>query len=82
MTWYEFIWSHEPCENVDHIADAGISQDDFEYAFTHYADEQISRSSGRPIRFGYTEDGRFIACVFEWVEQDVSVAPITAYEID
>jgi hypothetical protein len=30
---------------------------------------------------GFTADGRYIAVVFEWDEIDVTVLPVTAYEI-
>lgn len=39
----------------------------------------ISRSSGRPIAFGYTSTGKYLACVFEMLNDD-TVYAITAYE--
>lgn len=46
----------------------------------NFDEEGTSRSSDRPIRFGYTKDGRYVAVVFEWID-DVTIFPVTAYEI-
>ncbi len=43
--------------------------------------EEVSVSSGRPIRFGYTHAGRYIAVVFEWIDA-ATVYPITAYDAE
>lgn len=58
MAWFEFIWLEGVDGNIKHIAEHGITPDDFEHVFDNYEDESTSRSSGRPMRFGYTEDGR------------------------
>ena len=81
VAWFEFIWLAGDGGNIDHLAEHGISMDDFEHVFDNCEDEDESRSSGRPIRFGYTEDGRYIAVVFEWVDDDMTVLPVTAYEV-
>ena len=40
-----------------------------------------SHSSGRPITFGETRTGRYIAVVFDIIDEDpLSVYPVTAYE--
>ncbi len=43
----------------------------------------MSDSSGRPIAFGFTLTGRFIAVVFEISNLDdpLILRPITAYEV-
>jgi hypothetical protein len=39
------------------------------------------QSSGRPITFGETSTGKYIAVVFDVVEEDpLAVYPVTAYE--
>ena len=38
-----------------------------------------SRSSGRPIAFGYTSTGKYLACIYELLDE-VTVYAITAYE--
>jgi len=41
----------------------------------------VSHSSGRPITFGETATGKYIAVVFDIVDEDpLSVYPVTAYE--
>jgi hypothetical protein len=43
-------------------------------------DEDLSQSSGRPVVFGDTLEGRRLMVVYEEVDAD-SVYPITAYEV-
>jgi hypothetical protein len=52
-----------------------------EFVFEHYTGEIESDSSGRPMRFGFTPDGRYVAVVFEWLDF-VTVYPVTAYEVE
>ena len=40
----------------------------------------VSRSSGRPIAFGFTDNGREIAVVYEQIDE-YTVYPITAFEV-
>lgn len=50
-----------------------------------YAAEEVlaSHSSGRPITFGQTTTGKYLAVVFDIVEEDpLSVYPVTAYETE
>ena len=79
MAWFEFIWTDIA---RDKIAQHGISQDQFEYAFTEFWSEGTSRTSGRPLRVGPTSDGRLITMIFEWLENGITVEPITAFETD
>lgn len=67
--------------NVVHISQHGLTQDDFEFVFRNCEHETVSESSGRPMRFGRTEDGRLIAVVFEWIEEEMTVYPVTAFEV-
>lgn len=82
MAWFRYYWSDEPRDNVEKLADHGLTPDDFEFVFENCESEDVSNSSNRLIRFGRTRDGRFVAAVFEWDEIDVSVIPVTACEID
>lgn len=43
--------------------------------------DAVSRSSGRPIAFGFTSDGRYIAVVYEEID-DCTLYPVTAYEME
>jgi uncharacterized DUF497 family protein len=69
--------------NVQHIAEHDLSVEEVESVLLEPANvEGSSRSSGRPIVFGWTETGRFIAVVFEWSSDDpLVIYPVTAYEV-
>ncbi len=41
----------------------------------------MSKASGRPMAFGYTESGAYIGVVYEEVDEN-SVYPVTAFELD
>ncbi len=70
--------------NSAHIAEHDLSVDEVDSVL---ADEStvfdVSESSGRPIAFGRTYSGRFIAVVFEILNPDdpLILRPITAYEV-
>lgn len=71
----------DPDGNVQHIAEHGISIEEVEDVL--YAAEAVvaSQSSGRPITFGETGTGRYIAVVFDVVDEDpLTVYPVTVYE--
>ena len=40
-----------------------------------------SHSSGRPIAFGETSTGKYLACVYELLD-DMTVLPVTAYDVE
>jgi hypothetical protein len=33
------------------------------------------------MRFGETEDGRNVCIVFEWLEDELTVYPVTAFQV-
>ncbi len=35
---------------------------------------------GRLMRFGETPNGSFVLITFEWIENDLTVYPVTAFE--
>ena len=80
----EVVWDLEddPNGNVRHIAEHGVTPEEVEEVLNDPAGETgHSRSSGRPVTFGYTAAGRPLLVVWEVVEQDpLVVYPITAYE--
>ena len=80
MAWFEFVWSFEVNGNVAHIGEHGLTPDDFEFVFHNFESEAISHQSGRPMRFGETPDGRYVSIIFEWIENDLTVYPVTAFE--
>lgn len=81
MPYYEIVWNDEPGGNVEHIAEHGLTPDDVEEVLFGPVDRDVSRSSGLPIVFGFTPDGRYILVVYEQLD-DVTIYPVTAYEVE
>ncbi len=81
MAWFDYLWLEGDGGNIEHVAEHGLTQEDFEFVMENFIAERTSRSSGRPMRFGFTPDGRYIAVVFEWMDE-VTVHPVTAYEVE
>jgi uncharacterized DUF497 family protein len=70
--------------NRAHIAKHGLTPEEVEFAlYDENTTFDLSHSSGRPIAFGSTGTGRFIAVVFEVlnVADPLIIRPITAYEV-
>jgi uncharacterized DUF497 family protein len=70
--------------NTAHIAEYGLTPEEVESAlFDENTTFDVSDSSGRPIAFGSTHTGRFIAVVFEVLNpaDPLVIRPITAYEV-
>ena len=78
MPFYFFAWDDEA---EAHLAEHGVSIADFEAILSAPHAEGMSRSSGLPITFGWTSDGRYLACVYELVD-DETIRPVTAFEIE
>ena len=78
------LWDLEddPDGNIAHIAEHGITPSDVEEVFEDPgASEDTSRSSGDPMTFGETLNGRYLAVVWELANDDPRmVRVITAYE--
>lgn len=77
MPYYDFIWTDEI---IAHLAEHEITPDDFEQVVMNPIDMDRSRYSDSPVAFGYTEDGRFIVAVFEYLDE-TTILPTTAYEV-
>ncbi len=77
MPYYFFVWNEEI---IAHLAEHGVSPDDFESIVCDPLSTSVSRSTGRPIAFGLSGDGRRIMCVYELADQN-TVIPVTAYEV-
>lgn len=77
------IWDLEddPLGNVRHIAEHDVTPDEVEETLNdRHSRTAYSESSGRPITFGWTSEGRHLAVVWELVEEEpLTVYPITAY---
>ncbi|MFV1968815.1 MAG: hypothetical protein ACC628_25640 [Pirellulaceae bacterium] len=80
MPYFNFIWETTDNGNVAHIAEHGFSPEDIEPIVLNPDRLSVSRSSGRPIAFGFTGDGREVAVVYEQIDE-CTVYPITVFEI-
>lgn len=69
-------------EIIEFIQQHGVSVDEFEEVVLRARIVEWSKSSGRPMAFGPTSTGKFIACVFEYIDQDeFEIIPVTAFEV-
>jgi len=78
---YDIIWNPDPDGNIAHIAEHDLTPEDVEEVLLNPLGHDVSRSSGRPIVYGFTADGRYILVVYEQLDR-YTVYPITAYEIE
>ena len=81
MAWFDYLWLEGEEGNIEHIAQHDLTPEEVQYVIEHYSRESVSHSSGRPVRFGYTPDGRYIAVVFECIDE-TTLYPITAFETE
>jgi uncharacterized DUF497 family protein len=84
MPSINIVWDleDEPDGNVQHIAEHGVSPDEVEQViYGSLSNTTISNSSTNRITFGSTDDGRYLAVVWEHVLDDpLTIYPITAYD--
>jgi hypothetical protein len=76
MPYFEFLWTDEI---VDHLAEHGVTQQEFEQVVSNPDRVGLSRSTGRPCCWGETADGRRLFCVYEHLD-DLTLIPVTAYD--
>ena len=81
MAWLHVFWDVELGGNAEHVADQGLDLDDVEHVLRNPQSHAVSRSSGRPMVFGYTPSGEYIAVIYEELDED-TVYPVTAYAIE
>ena len=72
-----YLWTDEI---IAHLAEHGVSPEDFEYVLDHPSKKGKSESSGRPCVWGYTEDGRHLIAVYQRLD-DMTILPTSAYEV-
>ena len=77
MPHYFFIWTPEI---IEHLAEHDVTPDEFEEVVCNPDYEDVSRSTGNPVAFGSTGEGRSLCCVFTRHGDDV-IEPITAYDV-
>jgi len=81
----DVIWDLEddPEGNIHHISEHDVTPEEVEEVLNDPQSQTArSASSSRPITFGWTSAGRYVAVVWEMVEPDpLVVYPVTAYEV-
>lgn len=82
MDFLRILWDDEadPGGNVQHIADHDLTVEDVEHVLSNSSSEGVSRSTGLPVVWGYTSDGRYIIVVYEEIDRE-TMRVITAYEV-
>ena len=78
MPYFFFVWTDR---RIQHLAEHGVTPDEFEEVVCSPISTDVSRTTGRQIAFGYTSDGKYLACVYEFADDD-TILPVTAYEPD
>ncbi|NLS92008.1 MAG: BrnT family toxin [Planctomycetaceae bacterium] len=78
MPVYLFIWNDQI---EQHVAEHGVTPDEFEEVVCDPDEIDKSHSSGREIAFGETATGKYLACVYEFLDE-TTVLPVTAYEVE
>ena len=76
VPYYFFVWDDE---NEAHLDEHGVSIEEFAEVVCNPDRVEASRTSGQPVAFGYTSTGKYLACVFELLDDD-TVYAITADE--
>jgi uncharacterized DUF497 family protein len=77
MSYFRFHWTDEI---VEHLAEHGVSPEEFEEVVSTPERRGKSRTTGRPCCWGETSDGRYLICVYEYVDE-LTLVPFTAYEV-
>jgi uncharacterized DUF497 family protein len=78
VPFYFFIWN-DLIEK--HLAEHGVTPDEFEEIVCNPDEVEQSQSSDRFVAFGETSTGKYLACVYEHLD-DATVLPVTAYEVE
>jgi uncharacterized DUF497 family protein len=77
MPYYFFFWNDEILE---HLAEHGVTREDFERVVQNPVEVLRSHSSDLPAALGYTDDGRHIIAIYDFLD-DMTILPTTAYEV-
>jgi len=81
MPWFDFIWVPDEGGNIEHITEHGVTPGEVEEVVQDPDRVETSQTSGLPIAFGYTTTGKYLAVVYEQIDE-ATVYPITAYEAE
>jgi hypothetical protein len=74
---FDYFWTPSI---IAHLDEHGVSQADFEGVVEGPVRRGFSKSTGLPAAWGFTPDGRYIICVYDWIDA-VTILPVTAYEV-
>jgi hypothetical protein len=77
MPYFFFTWTPEI---IEHLAEHDVTPEEFEEVVSNPEYNDVSRSTGNPIAFGNTSEGRFLCCVYMRIDED-TIEPVTAYEV-
>ncbi len=78
MPFYFFHWD-EP--TIRHLAENDVSPEEFEQVVCSARKICRSRTTGNPLLAGYTDEGRYLVCVFKWHDKHKTIIiPVTAFE--
>ena len=77
MRYYLFVCD---VDNERHIEEHGVTMDEFEEVVCDPDSTGASRATGRPIAFGYTPTGKYLASVYDLLDES-TVYPITAFRV-
>ena len=79
------IWDleEERDGNVQHLREHDVTIDEAEEVLLDpESSRAVSRSSDLPTAFGWTSTGRYLAVVYELVDDDpLTFRPVTAYDV-
>jgi hypothetical protein len=78
VPFYSFIWNDQIEE---HLAQHDVIPDEFEEVVCDPDEVDQSQSSDRRIAFGESSNGKYLACIYELLD-DATVLPVTAYEVE
>ena len=75
MRLHQIIWDldDDPDGNVQHIGEHGLEIEEIEEVLEAAEEVIASDSSGRPLVFGHTSTGKYIAVAFDIVDEDPPV---------
>jgi uncharacterized DUF497 family protein len=82
MDFLRILWDadDDPGGNVWHLAEHDLTVEDVEHVLTHSSAEGVSRSTGLPVLWGYTPDGRYVIVVYETIDKE-TIRIVTAYDV-
>jgi hypothetical protein len=77
MPVFDYCWTKEI---ADHLAEHSVTPEEFESVVDTSGMRGRSRATGRPCCWGNTPDGRYLICVYEYIDE-MTILPITVYEV-